>query len=100
MIKEISFSNSNFSYVIANNSNQKIQIFANNKCSSTFSNIIYSKDLPSNVNTQKISSYFEKNPSLVANPENDSDNDGTLDKHDNCPLIYNPLQQDTNSDGI
>jgi hypothetical protein len=30
----------------------------------------------------------------------DSDNDGVLDDVDNCPLVYNPLQEDSNDNGI
>jgi len=32
--------------------------------------------------------------------DNDTDDDGILDNEDNCPLTYNPLQEDLDSDGI
>ena len=100
IIKELKFSSSDFTYIIKNNSEEKIKIYANNKCNNNFSTLVSSQNLASNVDTKKVSSYFEENPSLVANPESDSDNDGTLDKFDNCPIIPNPKQQDSNSDGI
>lgn len=30
----------------------------------------------------------------------DSDDDGNLDAHDNCPLVYNPDQADSDDDGV
>ena len=100
IIKELSFSNSQTSYIVQNYTNEKIKIYAQNKCSENFSNITNKQTLSSNNNTKKISSYFEENPSLVENPENDSDHDGTLDQFDNCPIISNPNQQDSDSNGI
>ena len=32
--------------------------------------------------------------------DDDDDNDGILDVDDNCPLVYNPGQEDTDGDGI
>lgn len=34
------------------------------------------------------------------NPENDADGDGICEDLDNCPLTYNPIQSDTDQDGI
>jgi hypothetical protein len=99
-IRELSFSNTKYQYVIQNLSNETIKIYAENKCKGAFINTSYYSSLSSNIDTKKISSYFEENPSLVANPESDSDNDWTLDKYDNCPIISNPKQQDSNSNGI
>ncbi|MBK7142433.1 MAG: SBBP repeat-containing protein [bacterium] len=36
----------------------------------------------------------------LAGPSADRDSDGLLDINDNCPLIANPGQEDTNNDGI
>lgn len=100
-ISELNFSHSRFDYVVKNIfPDKKIQIYASNKCKNNFSNTVYYSWLESNKDTKKIETYFEENPSLVENPENDSDDDGTLDKYDNCPIIYNPKQQDSNSNGI
>ena len=33
-------------------------------------------------------------------PADDQDNDGEPDLTDNCPTIYNPMQEDANSDGV
>ena len=100
IIKELSFINSQITYIVQNYTNEKIKVYAQNKCSEDFSNITNTQTLSSNNNTKKITSYFEENPSLVENPENDSDNDWTLDQFDNCPIINNPNQQDSDSNWI
>jgi hypothetical protein len=37
---------------------------------------------------------------LILSSPNDSDLDGVLDEVDNCPLIENPSQEDTDADGV
>lgn len=100
ILKWLLFSNDIMEYIVHNYSQDTIEIYANNKCIDNFTQINYVDKLSSNIDIQEIKTYFEENPSLVANPENDSDNDGTLDKYDNCPIIKNPNQQDSDSNGI
>lgn len=99
-LRTLIFSNDTFEYIVENKSQDTIEIYAKNKCIDQFTQLSYIKKLPSNKDTSEIKTYFEENPSLVENPENDSDNDGTLDKYDNCPIISNPKQQDSDSNGI
>ena len=99
-LTELKFSSANFTYMVENYTDEKIKLYAHNRCENSFWNFNYNQTLPSNINTKKITSYFEENPSLVTNPNADSDNDGTIDKFDNCPIISNPIQQDSDSNGI
>jgi PKD repeat protein len=39
-------------------------------------------------------------PSFMAPPGEDSDDDGVLDDDDNCPYVWNPLQEDYDNDDI
>lgn len=43
-------------------------------------------------------------PTIYTKPDSeerkDIDNDGVLDRFDNCPLSYNPTQLDTDRDGL
>lgn len=100
ILTELKFLSWNFTYLVQNYSNDTIKLYAHNRCESNFWNLHSSQTLPSNINTKKVSSFFEENPSLVENPESDSDSDWILDKFDNCPIISNPNQQDSNSNGI
>ena len=51
------------------------------------------------LNTMQISQNFSAGLPPYA-PLIDSDNDDVIDDLDNCPLIFNPYQQDRDSDGI
>ena len=57
-------------------------------------------DLYGNINTDTISWGFEiGNVNEFISSEKDTDEDGIIDSEDNCLLIYNPDQQDTDEDG-
>ena len=99
-ISQLSFIKKSYEYLVENNWDDIMKIYTQNTC--VENNIIpkYTSKLSSSTQTKKINIYYEENPFLVENPESDSDWDGVLDKADNCTLIFNPKQNDANSNGV
>lgn len=51
-------------------------------------------------NTKELNIAFEKNNDFNAQKEIDTDKDWFIDTKDNCPLVYNPEQTDSNANWI
>ncbi len=97
-IYDIIFYSKFYTYIV--NASWQVNAYANNLCKEYFQLTNTNWNFAISKATPVIKLILSKNPNLNIKLQKDSDNDGILDNEDNCPYILNPLQRDTNSDGI
>jgi len=94
-IKEISFTNTTFEYLVKTRSN--IEAYSNNICKNNYPNLTNNKwDFNIDSNTKSLLLELKENKYFNPSLEKDTDNDWVLDINDNCVKIYNPKQKDKN----
>ena len=99
-IRELRFQRKMRSYVIHTSSSEEIQFYSEYICNTPPKPIKLEKiNYTLSTKTQSFVISFRSNPKLSSS-SNDSDKDFIIDSVDNCPNIYNPLQKDSNADGV
>jgi len=99
-IKELSFTKKEKTILLKSFFNEDIEFFADNNCKNPKNPNFKHYNFEINADTKTIEITLEKNPYYNVYTQNDTDSDGISDDEDNCINIYNPKQEDTNSDGI
>jgi len=100
-ISELSFNNKYDVYLVAPLSSEPFDIYSMFHCKEW--SVPYSTlktQFSINNNTKNVTAIGTENPAYHPQSSVDSDGDGIQNSRDNCRTIYNPIQTDSNGDGI